>query len=54
MRRLLVPKPVLGAVPGVLGSLQAIEVIKILAGDVGQVLSGSLLVMDFLKWNFEP
>ncbi|MEK7691799.1 MAG: molybdopterin-synthase adenylyltransferase MoeB [Bdellovibrionota bacterium] len=43
---------VLGAVPGVLGSLQAIEVIKILAGDVGQVLSGSLLVMDFLEMEF--
>lgn len=38
---------VLGVLPGVIGSLQATEVIKIAAG-IGEVLSGKLLLMDLL------
>lgn len=38
---------VLGIVPGIIGSYQALEVIKILAG-IGQPLSGLLQVFDFL------
>ncbi|REL38856.1 molybdenum cofactor biosynthesis protein MoeB [Rhodohalobacter sp. SW132] len=39
---------VLGVLPGVIGSIQATEAIKILA-DIGDVLSGKLLVMDLLN-----
>lgn len=39
---------VLGVLPGVIGSLQANEVIKILTG-IGDVLSGKLLVFDSLS-----
>jgi molybdopterin/thiamine biosynthesis adenylyltransferase/rhodanese-related sulfurtransferase len=39
---------VLGAVPGVIGSLQAVEALKCLLG-IGQPLSGRLLQMDFLS-----
>jgi adenylyltransferase/sulfurtransferase len=37
--------PILGATPGVIGSLQAMEAIKYLSG-VGQLLKGRLLVWD--------
>lgn len=43
---------VLGMLPGVIGSIQATEVIKILAG-IGVVLSGKLLVMDLLNMDNE-
>jgi adenylyltransferase/sulfurtransferase len=39
---------VLGAVPGVIGSLQAVEALKCLLG-VGEPLSGRLLQVDFLS-----
>lgn len=39
---------VLGAMTGIMGSLQALEVIKIIGG-VGDVLSGELLVLDSLN-----
>lgn len=45
------PLGVLGAIPGVIGSLQATEVIKIITG-AGKVLSGRLLIYDALKTSF--
>lgn len=39
---------VLGAVPGVIGSLQAVEALKLLLG-VGQPVAGRLLQIDFLR-----
>ena len=42
---------VVGALPGVIGSLQAIEVIKICAG-IGQQMSGRLLIFDGLEMEF--
>lgn len=42
---------VLGMMAGIVGSLQATEVIKILAG-LGEVLSGKLLIIDALSMNF--
>lgn len=41
---------VLGVLPGVIGSIQATEAIKIAAG-IGNVLSGKLLVMDLLSMD---
>jgi len=41
---------VLGVLPGIIGSMQALEVIKIITG-VGEVLNGRLFVFDAL--NFE-
>ena len=41
---------VLGVLPGVIGSIQATEAIKIIA-DIGNVLSGKLLVMDLLNMD---
>ncbi len=38
---------VIGVLPGIIGSLQALEAIKILAG-IGEVLSGKLLLFDAL------
>jgi adenylyltransferase/sulfurtransferase len=38
---------VLGALPGILGTLQAVEALKIIL-DIGQVLSGRLLIQDLL------
>jgi molybdopterin-synthase adenylyltransferase len=43
--------PVIGAAPGVIGSLQAIETIKYLTG-LGRLLKGSLLVFDGLRMTF--
>ena len=45
------PLGVFGAIPGVIGSLQAVEVIKIITG-TGTVLSGKLLLYDALKASF--
>ena len=42
---------VIGATPGVIGALQAMETIKLLAG-VGQTLKGKLLVCDFNDMDF--
>jgi hypothetical protein len=42
---------VVGATPGVIGALQAIETIKLLGG-VGSVLKGKLLVCDFRDMDF--
>ncbi len=43
----LLPKGVMGVLPGIIGSLQACEVIKIVVG-IGEVLSGKLLVYNAL------
>ncbi len=43
---------VLGVLPGVMGSLQATEAIKIIAG-IGATLAGRLLVYDALQMRFE-
>ncbi|WP_159520916.1 HesA/MoeB/ThiF family protein [Sunxiuqinia indica] len=45
------PKGVFGALPGIIGSLQSMEVLKILAG-VGESLSGKLLTYDALAGRF--
>lgn len=42
---------VLGVLPGIIGSLQAAEVLKILL-NIGEPLSGRLLLYDALKQNF--
>jgi adenylyltransferase/sulfurtransferase len=42
---------VLGAVPGVVGSLQALETLKLILG-IGQTLSGRLLQIDFLRGDW--
>jgi len=44
--------PVVGATPGVIGTLQALEVIKFLTG-VGQNLSGKLMVWDGARGEFK-
>ncbi|MCF7948771.1 MAG: HesA/MoeB/ThiF family protein [Spirochaetia bacterium] len=46
-----IPSPVLGAVVGVIGSLQALEAIKI-AGQVGNAYAQRLLIYDGLSGNF--
>ena len=43
----------LGAIPGVIGSLQAVEAIKFLAG-IGALLTGTLLTYDGLEAEFRP
>jgi len=43
---------VIGALPGVLGSLQAMEVIKLVCG-IGEPLVGRLLLVDTLAMRFE-
>jgi adenylyltransferase/sulfurtransferase len=40
-----------GAVPGVIGTLQALEVIKLIVG-IGNVLKERLLIFDGLKTKF--
>lgn len=42
---------VLGVLPGIVGTLQALETVKIITG-LGEVLSGKLLVFDGLQQNF--
>jgi hypothetical protein len=42
---------VIGATPGIIGSLQAVETIKLLAG-IGSTLKGKLLVCDFSDMDF--
>lgn len=42
---------VIGAVAGVIGSLQALEAVKYITG-VGKLLTGSLLTFDALEMNF--
>lgn len=42
---------VMGVLPGIIGTLQANEVIKIITG-IGEILSGKLLVFDALTANF--
>lgn len=41
---------VLGVLPGIIGTLQALEAVKVIAG-VGEVLSGKLLLFDGLTQN---
>lgn len=43
---------VLGTVPGIIGIVQATEVIKVMLGK-GVNLSGKLLLMDALEWDFQ-
>ncbi len=43
---------VLGIIPGIIGSLQALEVIKVLTG-IGEVLSGKLLIFDGLQHSYQ-
>lgn len=43
---------VIGALPGILGSLQAMEVIKLVCG-IGEPLIGRLLMVDALAMRFE-
>lgn len=43
---------VLGAVPGIIGSVQAIEALKHLAG-IGELMIGRVLVLEALKMSFE-
>jgi molybdopterin/thiamine biosynthesis adenylyltransferase/rhodanese-related sulfurtransferase len=43
---------VLGAIPGVIGSLQAVEAVKLLLG-IGETLAGRLLVFDGLAGQIE-
>lgn len=42
---------VLGVVPGIIGTLQALEAVKVLTG-IGEVLSGKLLLFDGLSQQF--
>ncbi len=44
---------VMGATPGIIGALQAMETIKVLTG-MGSVLKGKLLVCDFSDMDFTP
>lgn len=41
---------VLGVIPGIIGTLQAVETVKVITG-IGQVLSGKLMVYDGLAQN---
>ncbi len=43
---------VIGALPGIMGSLQAMEVIKLVCG-IGEPLVGRLLMVDTLAMRFE-
>jgi len=43
---------VLGVLPGIVGSLQASEAIKVLLG-IGEVASGKLLLLDALSFSFD-
>lgn len=46
------PFPILGPVPGVLGALEALEVIKLLTGD-GEIATGKLLIFDGKSLSFK-
>jgi len=43
---------VLGVIPGIIGNLQALEVVKLITG-VGEALSGKLLLFDGLTQNYQ-
>jgi len=43
---------VLGIIPGIIGNLQALETIKVIAG-IGEVLSGKLLIFDGLQQSYQ-
>ncbi len=43
---------VLGALPGIVGTMQALEVIKWVVGS-GHLLEGELLLVDTLRWDFQ-
>ncbi|WP_158976118.1 HesA/MoeB/ThiF family protein [Cellulophaga sp. L1A9] len=43
---------VLGVVPGIIGNLQALEVVKVITG-IGEVLSGKFLLFDGLSQNYQ-
>ncbi|MBO0592401.1 HesA/MoeB/ThiF family protein [Cellulophaga sp. E16_2] len=43
---------VLGVVPGIIGSLQALEAVKVITG-IGEVLSGKFLLFDGLSQNYQ-
>ncbi|WP_417443608.1 ThiF family adenylyltransferase [Joostella sp.] len=43
---------VLGVVPGIIGNLQALEVVKVITG-IGNTLSGRLLIFDGLKQQYQ-
>ncbi len=45
------PKGVMGVLPGIIGSMQACEVVKIICG-IGEILSGRLLVYNALDFSF--
>lgn len=45
------PKGVMGVLPGIIGSLQACEVVKIVCG-IGETLMGRLLVYNALNFSF--
>jgi adenylyltransferase/sulfurtransferase len=46
------PPGVIGALPGIIGSVQACEVIKIITG-AGDILSGRLIQIDALSLRAE-
>jgi molybdopterin/thiamine biosynthesis adenylyltransferase len=48
----MLPLGVMGVLPGIIGSMQACEVLKIILG-IGDVLSGKLLLYDALKVKSE-
>jgi len=43
---------VLGIIPGIIGNLQALEAVKVIAG-LGEVLSGKLLIFDGLNQSYQ-
>ena len=43
---------VLGIIPGIIGNLQALETIKVIAG-IGETLSGKLLIFDGLNQSYQ-
>jgi adenylyltransferase/sulfurtransferase len=45
--------PVLGATPGIVGTMQAMEVLKYLTG-VGETLKGTLLIFEGDEMLFTP
>jgi len=46
------PKPVIGAAVGVIGSLQALEVIKLITG-LGELITNRLLIFDGMEGRFD-